>query len=320
MTKYLIFSTMMVLFTGAFDAHASQQSVDEGYLTGAEDAKLHYRVMGTGQDTIVVIHGGPGAGMNSILPSVKPLARKFVLVLYDQRGGGRSELPVDTSKLHADYFVEDLEAVRKYFGLEQMNVLTHSFGSVLVARYAMKYPNRLRRLIFHGATGPRLSEAIERAKAATSPTSPDTVLSNRASELVQSLMNGTASDPVAACREYEALGKKIATARGDTVHYKGTTCDAPPEAVRYYYHYTAQLTPRSFGNWDFTTGLEQVSAPLLVIYGEKDSLAIPAQREWANAVSNGRLLLVPEAGKAALSDNPEFVLPVIERFFSGDND
>lgn len=107
-------------------------------------------------------------------------------------------------------------------------------------------------------------------------------------------------------------------ARGDTADYKGTTCDASAEAVRYYYHYTAQFTPRSFGDWDFTIGLEQVSAPLLVVYGKKDTLAIPAQREWAEALPNGRLLLVPQAGKAAFSDNPQFVFPALETFFNGD--
>ncbi len=265
-----------------------------------------------------MVHGGPGAGMHSILPAVKPLAENDVLIFYDQRGGGRSELPADTTKLRARYFVGDLEAVRKHFRLAQMNVIAHSFGAVLVAQYAMKYPHRLKRLVFHGATGPAWAEAVKLAKAATLPASSDTALSNRAAELLHALLNGTASDPVAACREYEEVTRKLAIAGGDTVNYKGTTCKASPEAVRYYYRYTAQLAPRSFGRWDFTSGLEDVSAPLLVVYGVEDSLAIPAQRQWAGAVPHGRLLLVPEAGKGALSDNPEFVLSAVETFFSGD--
>lgn len=284
----------------------------------AEGAQLYYRVIGSGQDTIVVVHGGPGAGMHSVLPSFEPLARKYVLIFYDQRGGGRSTLPADTTKLAAEYFIEDLEAVRKHFGLATMNVITHSFGAILVAQYATKYPDRLERMVFHGATGPRRAEAAERARAATSTASPDTAISNRAAELLHALLSGTAADPVAACREFEALGKQIALARDDTVTYRGTTCTASAEAVRYYYRYTAQLAPRSFGDWNFTTGLEQVSAPLLVVYGARDTLALPAQREWANAVHNGRFLPVPEAGKSAITDHPEFVFPAIETFFSGD--
>lgn len=158
---------------------------------------------------------------------------------------------------------------------------------------------------------------LYRKRAAVSPPSPDTALSNQASELLQSLLNGTASDPVETCREYEAINRKLASARGEQVNYKGTECEAPPEAVRYYFHYTAQLAPQYFGNWDYTTGLEAVSSPLLVIYGKQDSLAIPMQRQWVNSVPNGCLLLVPDAGKGAFSDNPEFVFAAIDTFLSG---
>jgi len=319
LTSSLLVGLLPALLLFACEADPTGYAVRDGYLTGADGARLYYRTLGDGRETIVVVHGGPGAGMDSILPSVEPLAESFTLVLYDQRGGGRSELPSDTDKLDAGFFVEDLEAVRRHFRIERMNVLAHSFGAVLVARYCEAHPERLARIVFHGATGPRRSEAarIQRAKAEVSPAIPGR-LSERASELLQSLMEGTAADAVATCREYEAIGRELAVARGEEVHYQGTTCRAPPEAVRYYYRYTAQLTPRSFGDWDFTRGLEEVFAPLLVVYGEDDPVGVPAQREWAEAVPNGRLLLVPDAGKAALSDNPELTLAAVERFFRGD--
>lgn len=292
---------------------------EEGYLDGAGNARIYYNIWGGGSDTLVVIHGGPGAGINSVLPSVNPLARNHVLILYDQRGGGRSSLPADTTKLKPRYFVEDLEAVRRYFGLQKMNLVTHSFGSILAARYAQKYPDHLNRIVFHGATGPNLKQELRlrRARANQSPPTPDSLLSERASALLQKLLAGTASDPVEACREYESISRKLAMARGDTPTYLGTSCEAPPEAVRYYYRYTARLGPRYFGEWDFTSGLEKLETPLLVVYGKEDSLMIPAQRSWASAVPNGRLLLVPDAGKAAFSDNPGYVFPAVTTFFDG---
>jgi len=292
-------------------------SVNDGFITGAEGAELYFRVMGTGKDTIVVVHGGPGAGMNSVLPSLKPLANKYVLIFYDQRGGGQSELPADTSKLQSHYFVEDLEVVRKHFALEKMNLLAHSFGSVLVADYAQKYSRHLKRIVFHGATGPRRSEAakIYQKKAALS----DTTLLKQSLELLKMLLTGTANDPVVTCQEYEAINRKLALARGEVTKSLGTTCQGSAKAVRYYYLYTAQLTPRSFGDWDFSSKLKHVSAPLLVAYGQNDTLSIPAQREWVSSVQNGRLLLVPNAWKGAMADNPDFVFTAIETFFNGRN-
>ena len=314
-----LFLLLPLLFVSC-SSERSKTEIKDGFISGAEGLDIYYQIMGSGQDTIVVIHGGPGAGMNSILPSVKPLDKSFKLILYDQRGGGRSGLPADTTKLQPQYFVEDLEAVRQHFGLRQMNVLTHSFGSVLVSQYALKYPEHLKRIVFHGATGPDLEQELQLRglKAKQNTTLADSSLLNRSSVLLNELLNGTASDPVSACKEYEELNKKIVLLQGDPVNYKGTTCDAPSESVYYYYRYTAQLAPRYYNGWNFTTGLEQVTAPLLVVYGESDSLMMPAQRSWVDAVPDGRLLSVPNAGKSALSDNPEFTLTAITEFMNGE--
>jgi len=286
----------------------------EGFLAGAEGARLHYRVVGEGPDTVVVVHGGPGAGMNSVRPDFEPLAERLTLVFFDQRGGGRSELPADTSRLRARLFVEDLDSVRAHFGLERMNLLAHSFGSVMVARYAQTHPARLRRIALHGATGPVRERAAQLARR-TGP-DPDTALSRRAGELLGSLLEGTAADPAEACREWEALNRRMAEARGEPVRWRGTSCDAPPEAVGYYFRYTAQLGPRSFGDWDFTDGLGRVSAPVLVVYAAEDSLAAAEQRAWAAAFPNGRLLFVPGTEKVAAAERPDIVLPALIEFFS----
>lgn len=288
----------------------------EGHVPGAAGAEIYYRVLGESADTVVVLHGGPGAGMQTVLPDWEPLAEDLTLIFYDQRGGGRSTLPADTSLLRARYFVEDLEAVRRHFGLERLKLLTHSFGAVLAARYAQTYPERVDRMVFHGATGPRRAEAARLARR--TPPSPDTALSNRMNEHLRSLLRGTAEDPVATCERYEELGRRLAEARGEPVAWSGTTCAAPPEAVRYYYRYTAQLAPRTFGDWDFTTGLEDLSAPLLVVFGARDSAAVPQQRAWAEAVPRGRLLLVPEAGKGAVAYRPDVVLPAVAAFLGGE--
>jgi proline iminopeptidase len=308
-----LFVFFILLITSCTNDRISEV-MDTGYLEGAEGALIHYKVIGGNIDTLVVLHGGPGAGINSVLPDVKPLAKEFTLVLYDQRGGGLSELPDDTTKLRPEYFVEDLEAVRRHFGLGQMNLFTHSFGSVIAASYAVKYPERIRRAVFHGATGPELMQELNLRRLDPAPPA-DSLLAAQSSELLASLLSGTAENPVETCRQYERINRQIAEARGDRVTHNGTTCDAPPESVRYYYRYTAQLAPRYYGGWDFTDGkLQQVSAPHLIIWGGDDAYMIPAQQTWADAFPNGELLLVPDAGKPAITDNPGYVINRIEAF------
>lgn len=318
----LIWFTLALIFPfflGSCHSADDPVPVREDYLPAAEGGSLYYRILGNAPDTLVVLHGGPGAGIPSVLPAVKPLADTFTLLLYDQRGGGRSVLPEDTTRLQARYYVEDLEAVRQHFGLARMNLLTHSFGSILAARYAQRYPDRINRMVLHASTGPLRSQAgaYYRAKSLQATASPDSALSSRSSELFRSLLRGTAVDPVAACREYEEIGRKLAESRGEEVNYAGTTCDAPPEAVAYYYRYTAQLAPHYFGAWDFTGSLSGLLAPVLVVYGQQDSLGIPMQQAWVDALPDARLLLVEGAGKPALSDRPDLTVAALNAFFKG---
>lgn len=313
----------MLMAAGLFMVSCQNHSAGQpqtGFVTGAAGGKIYYQVEGSGNDTLVIVHGGPGAGISSVRSSVLPLAEKHVLIFYDQRGGGRSVLPADTTLLRPAHFVEDLEAVRAHFGLDRMNVLTHSFGAVVLAAYATRYPQHLRRIALHGATAPVLKQelALRRLKAAQSPSPPNTALSQRTAALLDTLLAGTARQPVRTCREYEALSRQLARSRGERVTYRGTTCDMPPEAVAYYYRYTAQLAPRYYQGWDFRRFLKTTEVPLLVIYGREDSVMIPAQRSWARDATHGRLLLVPGAGKSAFTDRPDLVFPALHRFFAGD--
>jgi proline iminopeptidase len=290
----------------------------EGYLTGAEGGRIHYRVLGSGPGVVVAVHGGPGAGIGSILPELRPLAESFTVIFYDQRGGGLSELPADKELLGARLHVADLEAVRRHFALERMELVALSFGAVLVARYAEEHPERVERMVFFGATGPRRAEAARLARLETRPEAPaaDAETRERYSALLRSLLTGSSADPVADCREYETLGRKLALAQGRSGAWKGTTCAMPAEALRYYFQYTARLGPASFGDWDFTDSLGGLQAPLLVIHGAEDRGGAEAHNAWARAVPHGRLLVLP--GHTPSADRPDRFFPAVEAFLDGE--
>ncbi|HEV2148843.1 MAG TPA: alpha/beta fold hydrolase [Longimicrobiaceae bacterium] len=288
----------------------------EGYLPGAAGARIFYRVLGNGPDTIVAVHGGPGAGMNAILSELEPLAENHTVIFYDQRGGGRSELPQDTSLLAMRYFVDDLEALRRFFGLERMSIIAHSFGPVLVAHYAREHPERIERMVFFGASAPERAMGETMARARSIPQ--DSALLERQRRLVPKFERiDTVADPVAFCRDLEAIIRESAVRRGEPTRWTGTTCAMPPEAVRYYFRYTARLPSGPFGDWDFTRSLRHVQAPLLVIYGALAQEDLEAQRAWAAAVPDGRLLLIPGAGKGSSADRPDIFFPAVESFLAG---
>jgi proline iminopeptidase len=290
---------------------AAPRAPAQGYLTGAGGAQIFYQVVGSGDDTVVVIHGGPGAGINDSRPDLEPLAKSRVVIFYDQRGGGRSELP-DTTLLTPKHYVGDLEAVRQHFRLEQMNLVAQSFGAIIVAEYLRAYPHRVARMVFLLPTGANRKEAS--LFYGRPPATSDTAGLRLQSDILRSLVEGRAADPVAACREYEALEKRLGLVFAGR---KGTTCDMPVPALRYYYQYTARLAPEAFGKWDFTRSFSEVRAPLLVIHGERDKHGLAMNRSWARAIPNGRLFVIPKAVRAAYAERPDAVFPAIEKFLEG---
>jgi proline iminopeptidase len=252
--------------------------------------------------------------MGTILPHIEALSERQTVILYDQRGGGRSDLPADTTLLEAQYFIEDLEAVRQNFGLERMNLLAHSFGAILAARFAQENPDKVARMAFLGATGPVRTQAAAAAQAVY--TAADTSTLRELMGVMRELLSGTAPDVLEACRRYEELSSSLNTS-GAPSEWKGSSCDASDEAVAYYFRHTAQKTPASFDDWDFTSGLEGVAAPLLVIHGEADSTRAAGQMAWANALPEGRILVITGAGKGAIAERPETVIEAIDVFVRG---
>ena len=105
---------------------------------------LFERRVGRGPATIV-LHGGPGASHDYLLPGFDALAGERTLVMYDQRGGGRSpvarSVPVGWTEQ-----VADLEALRVLWGIDRLTLAGYSWGGLLALLYALEHPERIARL------------------------------------------------------------------------------------------------------------------------------------------------------------------------------
>jgi proline iminopeptidase len=105
---------------------------------------LFTRRVGDGPPTIV-LHGGPGAHHDYLLPQFDLLARGRTLAYYDQRGGGRS--PVDRDvPLDWRAHVADLDALLDHWEVETATLLGYSWGGLLALLFAVTHPARVGRL------------------------------------------------------------------------------------------------------------------------------------------------------------------------------
>lgn len=117
----------------------------EGFVD-ANGVLIYYKKLGQGPP-LILLHGGPGASHDYMLPYLLPLMRRNTLVFIDERGSGRSEKLADPKGYTVEAMADDVEAVRKALGLGKVNVLGHSCGGVLAQAYALKYGEHVERLV-----------------------------------------------------------------------------------------------------------------------------------------------------------------------------
>ena len=121
-----------------------------GMLDVGDGHQIYYEKVGTpGATPAVFLHGGPGAGVSNKHRRLFDPARYDVL-LFDQRGCGRS---IPHAELHANttwHLVADIERLREMVGVDTWLVFGGSWGSTLSLAYAETHPERVSALVLRG--------------------------------------------------------------------------------------------------------------------------------------------------------------------------
>ena len=131
---------------------------ESGMLDVGEGHSLYYERVGTpGAKPAVFLHGGPGGGMS---PSHRQQwnPQTYDVLLFDQRGCGRS-LPFAAIENNDTWrIVEDIERLRIMCGHEKWQVFGGSWGATLALAYAQAHPERVNELILRGVFLARMKE------------------------------------------------------------------------------------------------------------------------------------------------------------------
>ena len=98
---------------------------------------------------VVMLHGGPGAGCSDNMRRFHDPA-KYRIVLFDQRGSGRSTPHADLADNTTWDLVADIEKLRELLGIERWQVFGGSWGSTLALAYAQTHPQRVTELVLRG--------------------------------------------------------------------------------------------------------------------------------------------------------------------------
>jgi proline iminopeptidase len=316
MKKPLFLLSFIFLWQASSECLA--QSPREGFILTADGVRLFYKVVGSGAETLVAVHGGPGVSLNSILPDLEPLAKNRTVIYYDQRGNGRSDVIKDREKLSIRKHIEDLETVRQFFKLEKMTLLGNSLGGLLIGYYAAAHPDRVERLVLHSPGPPTkvlLSEMDDEIQRRLKRVYTDEHL-KRVTAVVNSWLKSP--DPRAVCREmYQTLFPVYVSNVESMKLIKGDVCSGSEDAVRNQ-RLVSERIWLSLGDYNLLPSLSVVKAPVLVIHGIADPIPLESSETWTRVLPNARLLIINGAGHMPQFEQPEVFFKAVETFLKGD--
>jgi proline iminopeptidase len=123
---------------------------DSGYLRVSRTHEVYYEQCGNPQGKpAVFVHGGPGAGAGTQARQFFD-PQRYRIVVFDQRGCGRSRPHASLEDNTTWHLVADMEQLRTLLGIERWLVFGGSWGSTLALAYAQAHPRRVTELVLRG--------------------------------------------------------------------------------------------------------------------------------------------------------------------------
>ncbi len=261
--------------------------------------RLFERRIGAGPE-VVVLHGGPGAHHDYLLPGFDLLARKRTLVYYDQRGGGRSpvarEVPVGWREQ-----VGDLEALRVLWGRERLVLAGYSWGGLLALLYALEHRGRVERLalvspapVWRGARLVFEQRFLERG----------------ASPVIQQMRADLAASGLKEREPERYRRRAFELSVAGYFHDPGRVEDLTPFRIT---GRTQTEVWESLGDFDLRPRLPEIGLPAVVLHGEDDPIPVEASRILAQGLE-APLHLLPDCGHVPYVEAPDRFVELLDPF------
>jgi proline iminopeptidase len=279
---------------------------DASGLTTSTDVPLYWAAYGpVDAPPVLVLHGGPGAHHDYLLPQMLALAGDRRLVFYDQRGGGRSRTD-DRAPVTWRANVEDLARVARELAIEPLTIIGYSWGGLLALLYAIAAsrgeadPPPTRLVLIDPAPVTRQYRSSFEAELARRQGAPG--ITGLREELAASGMRER--DPAA----YRQRAFELSVA--------GYFADAEAARDLTPFRVTGRVQQsvwESLGDFDLRDDLRQLHVPALVIHGREDPIPLDSSVQVAQALG-ARLVVLEGSGHVPYVERPAPLFAAIERF------
>lgn len=272
------------------------------------DVDIGYEAFGVhGKATpVIAVNGGPGLTHRYMLVNDvwQQIARRRLVVFYDQRGTGASRRVRTDAPQTMDAQVSDLEAVRAALNLEKVALVGDSYGGMLAMAYAAAHPEHVARLVLSDSAAPSWNGVVHQLPQ----TFPDIEAQDEAEQ--KQLGDGSDAAAQASLRNhfrmifYSPARRDAYLARMGNLGFEPTVAGEVEKATA-----DLDLTPQLAG---FTT------FPTLVITGRYDMNVAPLTA-WriAQQIPGARIVFFERSGHLPAYEEPIRYRKVLEAFLEG---
>jgi proline iminopeptidase len=281
--------------------------------TGVPLYRITYTPEGSAAERLLVLHGGPGAHHDYLLPQMLRLADPCALVFYDQRGGGRSRTD-DHAPITWRTQVDDLAALADELALGPLTIVGYSWGGLLALLYAAA--------VAHGEVAlPDGHAPLVPARLVLIDPAP-VVAADRArfeAELARRQASPVIAGERAALAASGLRERDPAAYRQRAFELSVAGYFARPERAR-------DLTPfrviarvqqsvwESLRGVDLLPRLAAVRSPTIIVHGRQDPIPLDASVAVSRALPDCRLEVLDDCGHVPYVEAPDHLFAAIRRF------
>lgn len=259
--------------------------VREGLLDVGDGHQLYYAEFGRSDaPAAVVLHGGPGSACHSSMLEWFDLSAHRV-VLFDQRGSGRSIPSGGLTSNATQDLAEDIERLRRFLRISSWMVVGGSWGAMLGLFYAAKYPDSVQGMVLRGVFLPndeQLKWFFQDLKMLVPGAWAELTSNMTASEkkavlptLARRILMGAQAEAVdAAARWGQYENAVMAAMRGEHLKRQGDPSPAQLEKYRVQSHYLSQSC--FVTEQDLLAALRRIAISPVFVHGTHDWICPPA--------------------------------------------
>ena len=296
---------------------------DSGFIAVDARHQVYYEQCGNPDGKpVVILHGGPGAGCSAKMRRFHD-PKAYRIVLFDQRGSGRSTPHADLVDNTTWDLVADIEALRERLGIARWQIFGGSWGSTLALAYAQAHPSRATELVLRGIFMLRRWELEWFYQEGASRLYPDAW-----DNYLQAIPDVERADLISAYHRRltsSSEATRLAAARAWSVWEASTSLLLPDEAFidghkdAHFALSFARIESHYFVHGGFFDAEDQLlrdahrlhGIPGVIVHGRYD-VVCPVQNAWDlhKAWPESRLQISPSAGHSAFE--PENASALVE--------